>query len=183
MKTNYKNIHGDLIELCKLRNSKAQFKIYQLYYKAMFNTSLWILKNENDAEEIMQNSFLSAFDKIDSYKGEVSFGAWLKKIVVNNSINYLRKKRIEFTEINDNHDYQEDHSDDFIPDIDVVKKAINLLPEGYRVVLCLYLLEGYDHDEISNILGVSSSTSRSQFLRAKRKLISIIKENNISVYA
>lgn len=185
MKTEFKNIHGDLIELCKLGDSKAQFKIYKLYYKAMYNTCLWMIKDSDDAEEIMQNSFLSAFDKIDTYKGEVSFGAWLKKIVVNNSINFLRKKKLEFSEINDNFDYSEDDEseDNGTPDIDQIKNAINMLPEGYRVVLCLYLLEGYDHNEISQILDISVSTSRSQFLRAKKKLISLIKENNISIYA
>lgn len=185
MKTEFKNIHGDLIELCRLGDSKAQFKIYKLYYKAMYNTCLWMIKDSDDAEEIMQNSFLSAFDKIDTYKGEVSFGAWLKKIVVNNSINFLRKKKLEFSEINDNFDYSEDDEseDNGTPDIDQIKNAINMLPEGYRVVLCLYLLEGYDHNEISQILDISVSTSRSQFLRAKKKLISLIKENNISIYA
>jgi len=185
LKTEFKNIHGDLIELCKLGDSKAQFKIYKLYYKAMYNTCLWMIKDSDDAEEIMQNSFLSAFDKIDTYKGEVSFGAWLKKIVVNNSINFLRKKKLEFSEINDNFDYSEDDEseDNGTPDIDQIKNAINMLPEGYRVVLCLYLLEGYDHNEISQILDISVSTSRSQFLRAKKKLISLIKENNISIYA
>lgn len=137
----------------------------------MYSTSLRMVGNAEDAEDVMQEAFLSAFKKIDTYKGEVSFGAWLKKIVVNRSLDYLKKRKVVFEEINERIIEEENPMmDTHEIDIAKIKKAINQLPEGYRVVLSLYLLEGYDHDEISEILGISNSSSRSQLLRAKLKL-------------
>ncbi len=83
MGSNYQNIHQGLIDACRHGDAKAQFEIYKLYYKAMYNSCFRILNNTQEAEDVMQEAFLSAFDKINSYKGEVSFGAWLKRIVVN----------------------------------------------------------------------------------------------------
>jgi RNA polymerase sigma factor (sigma-70 family) len=178
----FKNIHQDLIEGCKTGDQKAQFQIYKLYYKAMFNTSLRIVNDTMEAEDVMQESFLSAFEKIDTYSGIVSFGAWLKKIVINRSLDVLNKRKAIFEDI-DTHVGIRDNSGDEIAqreELDVrveeVKEAINRLPDGYRIILSLYLLEGYDHDEIAEILGINSSTSRSQLSRAKQKLISELKE-------
>jgi len=86
------NLHQDLIDGCKRGDQKAQFQIYKLYYKAMYNTSLRIVNNTVEAEDIMQEAFLSAFEKIGTYSGTVSFGAWLKKIVQNRSLDVLSKK-------------------------------------------------------------------------------------------
>ena len=97
MEPKYKNIHQELINECKAGNSKAQFEIYKLYYKAMYNTSHRIVNNVQDAEDIMQESFLSAFEKIDSYEGNVSFGSWLKKIAANKSLDHLRKNKFLYT--------------------------------------------------------------------------------------
>ncbi|MGQ8337902.1 RNA polymerase sigma factor [Sunxiuqinia sp. A32] len=171
MEAVYKNIHQDVIDRCKSGEREAQFQLYKLYYKSMYNTSLRIVGNEVEAEDIMQESFLNAFKKINTYEGKVSFGAWLKKIVVNRSLDYLKKRKVYFEEINEKI-VDEDNPLMETREIDVekIKKAISQLPEGYRVVLSLYLLEGYDHDEISEILGISNSSSRSQLLRAKLKL-------------
>jgi RNA polymerase sigma factor (sigma-70 family) len=150
----------------------------------MYNTSLRIVNNSLEAEDIMQESFLSAFEKIETYKGKVSFGAWLKRIVINNSLDTLRKKKVLFEDINKNALDIEDkgNKDQIIDDIniqiDVVREAINKLPDGYRVVLSLYLLEGYDHEEIGEILGISGSTSRSQYTRAKQKLLEYLRNSN-----
>jgi len=175
---NYKNIHQELINECKAGNSKAQFEVYKLYYKAMYNTSLRIVNNQQDAEDIMQEAFLSAFDKIDTYVGEVSFGAWLKRITINKSLDYLRKNKVTFTQIDDKISNSiEDIDEVFIDDsvrLEKVNKAIEKLPDGYRLILSLYLLEGYDHDEISQILEISPVTSRTQLLRAKKKLKEIL---------
>ncbi len=177
----FKNIHQDLIDGCKTGDQKAQFQIYKLYYKAMFNTSLRIVNDTMEAEDVMQESFLSAFEKIDTYSGAVSFGAWLKKIVINRSLDILNKRKAIFEDI-DTHVGIRDNSPDDIAqkeELDVrveeVKEAINRLPDGYRIILSLYLLEGYDHDEIADILGINSSTSRSQLSRAKQKLINELK--------
>jgi len=168
----YKNIHQDLIDDCKRGNRDAQFRLYKIYYKSMYNTSLRIVASAVEAEDIMQEAFLSAFSKIDSYEGKVSFGAWLKKIVVNRSLDYLKKRRVKFEEIDERLADEEASPMMEIREVDMekLKKAVMLLPEGYRVVLSLYLLEGYDHDEIAQILDISAVASRTQLLRAKRKL-------------
>lgn len=145
----------------------------------MYNTAYRILNNTAEAEDIIQESFLKAFQKIDSFLGDVSFGAWLKKIVVNASLDEIRKKKFDLESI-ENIDVldiynEDDEVKDFSYEIIKVRNAIMLLPEGYRIVLSLYLLEGYDHDEIAEIVGISASTSRSQLARAKKKLIGLLK--------
>jgi len=177
----FRNIHQDLIDGCKTGDQKAQFQIYKLYYKAMYNTSLRIVNDSMEAEDIMQESFLSAFEKIDTYSGTVSFGAWLKKIVVNRSLDALSRRKAIFEDIDSHIGIRDESGDETArnEEIDVkveeVKEAIERLPDGYRIILSLYLLEGYDHDEIAEILSVNSSTSRSQLSRAKQKLISELK--------
>ncbi len=173
----FRNIHQDLIDGCRDGDQKAQFQIYKLYYKAMYNTSLRIVNNRMEAEDIMQESFLSAFEKIDSYSGTVSFGAWLKKIVVNRSLDALGKRKAIFEDIDSYIGIIDDSPEETINNeenelkIEKIKMAIKELPDGYRIILSLYLLEGYDHDEISEILNISSSTSRSQLSRAKSRLL------------
>ena len=177
----FRNIHQDLIDGCKTGDQKAQFQIYKLYYKAMYNTSLRIVNDSMEAEDIMQEAFLSAFEKIDTYSGTVSFGAWLKKIVVNRSLDALSRRKAIFEDIDSHAGIRDDSGDETArnDEIDVkveeVKEAIERLPDGYRIILSLYLLEGYDHDEIAEILSINSSTSRSQLSRAKQKLISELK--------
>lgn len=179
----YKNLHQEIIDLCVEGNEKAQFQLYKLYYKALYSVSLRIVNNEVEAEDVMQEAFLSAFRKIKTYRGEVSFGAWLKKIVVNRSLDYLKKRKVNFEEINERitemPDYQMKTEE---IDVNAIKTAIRELPDGYRVVLSLYLIEGYDHEEISQILGISNSASRTQFLRAKNKLRELLKGKEIFSY-
>ncbi|MDX9929145.1 MAG: sigma-70 family RNA polymerase sigma factor [Bacteroidales bacterium] len=177
----FKNIHQDLIDECLAGDQKAQFQVYKLYYKAMYNTSLRIVNNTMEAEDIMQEAFLSAFEKIGTYSGTVSFGAWLKRIVINKSLDALNRRKMILEDI-DRYDYIRDESPDEIESkenfenrLEAVKEAIEKLPDGYRVILNLYLIEGYDHDEIGQILGISSSTSRSQLSRARQKLLTELK--------
>ncbi|RZT95643.1 RNA polymerase sigma-70 factor (ECF subfamily) [Ancylomarina subtilis] len=180
MSSNYQNIHQDLIDACRQGNAKAQFEIYKLYYKAMYNSCLRILNNTQEAEDVMQEAFLSAFDKISSYKGEVSFGAWLKRIVVNKALDYLKKNKIDCLPIDDKiHQLSEEEieKNEFTTNnIDLIKQAMEQLPSGYRIVLNLYLIEAYDHEEIAEILNISASTSRSQYNRAKKKLIQLLSQ-------
>jgi len=177
----YKNIHQDIIDRCKSGEQKAQFQLYKLYYKAMYNTCLRIVNNSQEAEDIMQEAFLKAFEKINFYKGEVSFGAWLKRIVINHSLDELRKRKLETDSIEDSvYEIKEEEKVDNTEEIEIkveqIREEIQNLPGGYRIVLSLYLIEGYDHDEIGKILNISSSTSRSQFARAKKKLIENLQE-------
>jgi len=181
---NLKYIHQDLIEACKLGDRNAQFKIYKLYYKAMFNTSLRILNNTAEAEDNMQESFLDAFRKIDHYSGDGTFGSWLKRIVVNNALDALRKRR-ELISIDDAGidfpDEEDQASEEEIQlQVEEIKAAINQLPEEYRIILSLYLLEGYDHEEISEILKISYNNSRTRFSRARQRLLQIISKNRLT---
>jgi len=177
----YHNIHQELIEKCKVGNQEAQYEIYRIYYKPMYNTSLRIVNNPAEAEDIMQESFLSAFTRLNTYKGKVSFGAWLKKIVINKSIDSLRIKKLDYEEINDKHSEAiEEQSlrdtEDSADMVNKIHKAIKNLPDGYRIILSLYMLEGYDHEEIGHILNIKEATSRSQLARAKRKLLDILNQ-------
>lgn len=179
----FRNIHQDLIDGCRNGDQKAQFQIYKLYYKAMYNTSLRIVNNSMEAEDIMQESFLSAFEKIDSYSGTVSFGAWLKRIVINRSLDALGRRKAIFEDIEsyvgiiDESPEETSINEEIESKAEKIKTAIKELPDGYRIILSLYILEGYDHDEISEILNISSSTSRSQLSRAKSRLLKDLQYN------
>lgn len=185
MGRNQFNIHASIIEKCKNGNKRAQVKLYGLYCDAMFNVSFRIVKDDAEAEDVVQESFITAFAKLDMYKGEVAFGAWLKKIVVNRSLDQVRKRKIEFEEINERvHDGAEENiSTEPQYSVEMVKAAIEELPEKYRIIVTLYLIEGYDHEEISDILGISYALSRTQYHRAKEKVRQIvIKKQEIEVY-
>ncbi|HKK64069.1 MAG TPA: RNA polymerase sigma factor [Bacteroidales bacterium] len=169
-----------LIEDCKRGNSKAQMEIYSQYFQAMYNIALRIINHEAEAEDVMQESFLKAFQKIDSFRGEVTFGAWLKKIVINKSLDAIKNRKAMIS-LETASDLPEDQaSETYLKysdlSIEHVKEAIMKLPEGYRVVLSLYLIEGYDHDEISQILDITNSTSRTQYHRARKLLAKKINE-------
>ena len=149
----------------------------------MYNTSLRIVNNTAEAEDILQESFLDAFRRIDSYSGEGSFGSWLKRIVVNRSLDYLRKAR-EMVQIDEtiteipeesNHVSEEE----LLFRVEEIKRAISVMPEDYRVVLSLILFEGYDHEEVSRLLGITNQLSRTRYSRARQKLLGILKEKNL----
>jgi len=176
-KSTYQDVHHELIKQCKKGQQKAQMQIYKLYYKAMYNTSLRILNSKNDAEDVMQDSFLDAFQKLDQYQEDGSFGGWLKKIVINNSLDLLKKRK----SLANVHESWEIIENDSNPDIDFnirlkdIKKALERIKDEYRIILSLYLFEGYDHEEISEILNISYNLSRTRYSRAKKKLTEIIK--------
>ena len=185
MEAVYVDKHFDLVVECKNGNKKAHYELYKLYSKAMLNTAFRIVNNLDEAQDVLQEAFLDAFARIGDFRQETTFGLWLKQIVVHRAINLLRKRKMDLVSIEDEQiEYLAD--DDFFDDEDQqykvaqVKEAIKLLPEGYRVVLSLYLLEGYDHEEIGQVLKINENTSRTQFLRAKRKLIEILKQRGIT---
>ncbi len=178
METDIRFTHQNLVEQCKTGNASSQYELYALYVDAMFNVGLRFLGNKEDAEDIVQESFVDAFKKLHSFKYESSFGAWLKRIVINKSINHLKVKKVPLVPM----DAHEFHLTDEMPieaeavDVKKVKMGIAQLPDGYRQIINLYLIEGYDHVEIGEILGISTSTSKSQYHRAKKKLLEIISE-------
>ena len=172
-----------MIERCRLGDQEAHFRIYQLYKKSMYNVGYRIVNNEDEAEDVLQEAFISAFRNLALYRGDATFGAWLKRIVVNKAINYLKKRQLERLPDDDRWDVKEEDAGDeleqFPYTVEHVRKAIEALPDGYRAVLSLYLLEGYDHGEIGEILGISESTSKSQFNRSKKKLKAILEGKEI----
>ena len=166
----------DIIEQCKQNNRKAQLQLYNQYCNGMYIVANRFVKDANDAEDVVQEAFIKAFSKLHQYKAEVTFGAWLKRIVVNKSIDFLKSKKQKLVELDEVHlkviDAENDDKwlvEDAIT-LNDVKKAINNLPEKYQYVVMLYLIEGYDHQEISEILNISQVASRTQLSRGKVKL-------------
>lgn len=166
------SLHQDLIDRCVGGDREAHYQLYKLYAKAMYNTAWRITNDPDDAEDVLQEAFISAFRNLTHFRQDATFGAWLKKIVINKAINFLKKKRTELLPGDEDWDVAEAAEEEYAEPLTVerVKKAIQQLPDGYRSVLSLYLLEGYDHQEIGQILGITESTSKSQFNRSKKKL-------------
>ena len=186
----YPDRHADLVKRCQLGERRAQYDLYQQYVKAMYNVCLRIVNHEAEAEDVLQEAFIDAFSHINTFRGQSTFGAWLKQIVVNRAINHLRGRRLELVSLESNQfgdddDNKADRTDwaDAEPydedgiqlEVERVRRAMQQLPEGYRVVLSLYLFEGYDHEEISNVLSISETTSRTQYLRGKKRLLELLK--------
>lgn len=179
-KLKYTEIHRDIVEKCVEGNRSAQFELYRLYSKAMYNVALRIVKNEVDAEDVLQQSFIDIYTKIHTFKFQSSIGAWIKRIVVNNSINHHKKRKLDTVELNDWHkgelpdDGVFEMPSDNSWEVQRIQQAMMQLPDGYRVVFSLYLMEGYDHKEIAQILEITEATSKSQLSRAKHKLKQIL---------
>ncbi len=163
----------DLIEKCKRNDRKAQLRLYRQYCDAMYCVANRFMKNREDAEDVTQEAFIKAFQRLDQYKAEVTFGAWLKRIVINQSLDRLKSQR-RMVSTEDVVLEVVDETDDWMVEdgitIDQVKDAIQRLPEKYRYVVMLYLAEGYDHQEISEILNISEVASRTKLMRGKAKL-------------
>lgn len=166
-----------LLLQCKEGKQSAQLEIYNRYYKAMHNTAYRIVKHSAEAEDIMQESFLSAFTKLHTYKGEVAFGAWLKRIVINNSI-YQYRKQQKNTEValddimhrvKDNDSSKIDNGETQLK-AQKVMDAMKQLKDSYRISLTLHLIEGYDYEEISEIMNISYANCRTTISRAKESL-------------
>ena len=173
-------LHDELVERCKQGDSRSFAELYRKYSKAMYNTSLRIVNNTGDAEDVVQEAFTDAFRSLEDFHYKSTFGAWLKRIVINKSINQLRKRKMDLIDIdktNVGNLQEEDGPDELGIQLKVedIKKAVGLLPNGYRTVLTLYLFEGYDQEEIAEILQVSHATVRTQYMRAKKKLLQYIK--------
>ena len=175
----YSQTHKDIVKACMSNDRRAQFELYKLYSKGMYNICLRMVNNESDAEDIIQHSFMDVFSKLHMFKFESSIGAWIKRIVINNTINFLKKRKLQISELNDQIQLsvQDDQVDDVHLGIDSVKNALGKLPDGYRVVFNLYAFEGYDHKEIGEIIGVTEATSKSQYSRAKKKIKEILRSD------
>lgn len=161
-----------LIQGCKKENQKAQLQVYRLYSEAMYFVACRYIKNEEEAKEIMHEGFLKAFQNVHKILDAKLFGAWLKKIIINQCLDSLRKKKLETISMEDQPlEQMADDENDWNVAGNITKKhvekAIEKLPEKYQWVIKLYLMEGYDHTEISEILQIAVKTSRTQLRRGK----------------
>ncbi len=168
----------EILDKCKAQDRAAQYELYNMYSKAMYNVCVRMMKDDSSAEDALQMAFVKAFKNIDSYKYDATFGAWLKRIVINTCISELNKRKVFFQEVDDK-DYVEVENEetDHAYDIQRIQYAMQMLPEGYRVIFTMYAVEGYDHQEISQVMGISEGTSKSQYSRAKVKLKELLLEN------
>ena len=164
--------HRDLIERCRTGRRDAQFELYRLYSRAMYNTALRMVRHPHDAEDLLQSVFVEVFTKLESFRYESSIGAWIKRITINKCINFMKSRKLALTELTASHDRMEvtEQEQESVWSVEKINRAIDQLPDGYRVVFSLYAVEGYDHEEIGQILGVTEATSKSQYSRAKAKL-------------
>jgi RNA polymerase sigma factor (sigma-70 family) len=176
----YQDIHREIIELSKDGNPRAQYQLYKLYSKAMYNVCIRMLNSKEEAEDLLQESFTDAFMKLNSFRYESSFGAWLKRIVINKCINAINKKNVDLVfpdqPVEPDSRHEEVDYRGIELEVQRIHRAVEKLPDGYRVIFSLYALEGYDHGEISQIMNISESTSKSQYLRAKQKIKEILKK-------
>ena len=173
------DINKEIIERSKQGNRQSQYQLYKLYSRAMFNICLRMMNDRDLAEDMLQESFTEAFRRLDSFRFESTFGAWLKMIVINRCLNEIKRKKaqLEFFDnmspFEDEEDITDEQESGLSPD--KVKRAMELLPKGSRMIFSLYLLEGYDHQEISGILNISESNSKTQYMRAKHRIKEILK--------
>ncbi|MFT4804608.1 MAG: RNA polymerase sigma factor (sigma-70 family) [Psychroserpens sp.] len=170
--------HNILIKRCKAGNEKAMLQIYDLYCDAMYHVACRYL-NEEDAKDSMQESFIKAFSKLDSFSPDFTFGSWLKRIVINQCIDHLKKKRLEFMETDVINLPMEEDANDWMFSSEISKQdildAIEKLPTKHQTVVKLYLIDGYDHEEISSILDIPIKTSRTHLRRGRLQLRDLLK--------
>lgn len=169
-----------LIELCKKNDQAAFEQVYRSYNKAMYHVCLRMLNTTQEAEDVLQESFITAFNAIHTYSAKSSFGAWLKRIVINKCIDVIRKRRINFVSLGEE-DYLEEAThpnEETRYDVESIKRAMRLLPDGYRIILSLYVFEDYTHMQIAEKLGIQEGTSKSQYARAKKKLAELMTSND-----
>jgi RNA polymerase sigma factor (sigma-70 family) len=168
-----------LIEGCLKGNARSQHRLFQRFAGKMMTVCRRYACDQNEAEDMLQDAFIKVFTHLDQYRSEGSLEGWIRRIVVHSALKVLQKKRIRFTDLA--------LETDALPSTDAgalsamsaaeLMKLISALPDGYRVVFNLYVIEGYDHNEIAALLDISPATSRSQLLKARRALRDQIIEN------
>lgn len=163
---------------CRKGSRNAQLQLYKQFARQLYIACFRIIGNASESEEAMQDAFLKIFTRLDQFTDGQCFEAWMHRIAVHTAIDYVRKQTPDFELLNENillTDEDEKGEDDIVMQVHLIKSACQKLPVGYRVILSLYLFEGYDTEEIADILNIQPGTVRTQYLRAKRKLLTLIK--------
>ncbi len=169
-----------LIEKAIQKSRKAQEYLYQLYASKMLSVCRYYIKDLQEAEDIMVTAFFKAFQKLDSFQKEGSFQGWLRRIIVNECISFLRKKKnMVFTDLIEEYNCELEDGTNSYFDVAEIQRLIDGLPEGYKMVFVLYAIEGYKHQEIAKMLQISVNTSKSQLFKARKVLQEKIKKLNI----
>ena len=167
-----------LIRACKEGQEQAFREVYQLYNKAMYNICVRMLNNQDEAKDVLQESFISAFRNIRQFSGKATFGSWLKRIVINRCIDAIKKRNpllISLDESRVDAGEEENAEEPETYEVEEIRKAVLQLPDGYRVILTLFLFENYTHRMIAEQMGISEGTSKSQYARARKKLVALMK--------
>ena len=169
-----------LVERIRKKDQRAMSQLYQMYVEELSSVCYRYVPDEDDAKDVLQNSFVKIFTTISAldYRGEDSFKAWMKRIVANEALGYLKqRKKLVFVEYNAaSQDSVDDEPQPERLSPDELHKLISELPDGYRMVVNLYVFEGYSHKQIAELLSISERTSASQFYHAKRLLAKSIKD-------
>jgi RNA polymerase sigma factor (sigma-70 family) len=168
----YRAKENDWIEGCKRQNRDAQHSLYEFYSGKMYTLCCRYIKNKMEAEDVLVVAFTKIFERIDQYKGEGSFEGWIRKVMVNESLGYLRKNKNMYLETDIEAADREPNYEklDSQLEADDLMKMIEALPTGYRIVFNLFAVDGYSHQEIADQLGISENTSKSQLSRARALL-------------
>ena len=176
-----KKTDHELIAMCQANNDLGYTELYKKYARRIYNSIHRIVSHTAEAEDILQETFLTAFKEIGKLSGLASFEAWIKRVAINKSISHLRKKKIEFadldhTEVEAEKEYDTQENELFETQVEDVRKSIENLPQGYKTILCLYLFENISQEEIGAMLGISHNTVRTQYHRAKKKVLLSLKD-------
>lgn len=185
MDSSHQSIHKYLIVRSQQGDGKAQRELYQLYSRAMFNICRRMMGNEEDAQDVLQDAFIDAFTRLHTLKNVSTFSAWIKRIVINRCINAIKKRRLVTVDVDNGYDFvaTEEEDDELMKyKAEQIIRSMDGLSDGCKMVMNLYLFEGYDHGEIASILSISESASKSQYCKAKIKLRKILEEEKQQRY-
>jgi RNA polymerase sigma-70 factor (ECF subfamily) len=176
------HLDNHIIKRCLKGDRKAQMQLYTAFYKRVYNSCFRLLRDKQDAEDAMQESFIKVFSGLDKYGSVIPFEAWIVRIAINTCIDKLRENKMEFVDCENRflsgieEENEEEDWEQISGKVEQVKTAIALLPDSSRIIISLYLIEGYDHEEIGGILNIQPGASRIQYMRAKQKLVELLKK-------
>lgn len=170
-------VTDQIVVRCRKGDVRAFHELYEAYSRAMYNICLRMTGHSSDAEDVLQEAFVQVFKNLEKLESDSSLTAWIKRIVVNHCLSHLRKKKVSWEEVGETEAAVETEVDEeeHALTVSMVKEAIRELPDGYRTVLNLYIFEEYSHREIAALLGITESTVKTQFMRAKEKVRQLVK--------